>query len=129
MDQSQMLSIIGGFYDKLVSDVANVVVSRLNAAGAAQIALDSDAFKQAVRTMLEDDSGARDTIRDIVSDSIDGHDFSDNREFRSLADKVDELDTEQDDLKSKVDELEEQSIDADNDEFADAVRAVIRNNI
>lgn len=115
MDQSQMLSIIGGFYDKLVSDVSNVVISRLSAAGAAQITMDSDEFKQAVRTMLEDDSGARDTIRDLVTDAMDNYDLTDNDDFKSMA--------------AKVDELEEVTVDADNDNFADAVRSVIRNHI
>lgn len=117
MDQSQMLSIIGGFYDKLVSDVSNVVMSRLSAAGAAQIALDSEEFRLAVRSMLEDDSGARDTIRDLVTDAMDTYDITDNRDFNSLAQKVDELDER------------DTEVDADNDNFADAVRSVIRNNI
>jgi hypothetical protein len=32
MDQSQMLSLIGGFYDKLVSDVADKVTTQITAA-------------------------------------------------------------------------------------------------
>lgn len=115
MDQSQMLSIIGGFYDKLVNDVANKVTAQITAAGAAQIALDSEEFKSAVRNLFADDTPLRESVRDIVSDSLDNYDLTDKSEFTSLT--------------SRVDELEETNspIDADNDDFADAVREVIRN--
>lgn len=129
MDQSQMLSIVGGLYDKLVKDVAAVVQKEIGATALANIALDPTIFRSMVQDLVESDSAMRDTIRDLITDHMDGYDITNNREFSVLAQKVDDLDTEQDDLKSKVDELEEQSIDADNDEFADAVRAVIRNNI
>lgn len=115
MDQSQMLSIIGGFYDKLVSDVADRVTAQITSAGAAQIALDSEEFKSAVRNLFADDTLMRESVRDLVTDALDNYDLTDNSEFTSLT--------------SKVDELEEASspIDADNDDFADAVREVIRN--
>lgn len=129
MDQSQMLSIVGGLYDKLVKDVAAVVQKEIGATALANIALDPTIFRSMVQDLVERDSAMRDTIRDLITDHMDNYDITDNRAFSVLAQKVDDLDTEQADLKSKVDELEEQSIDADNDEFADAVRAVIRNNI
>lgn len=117
MDQSAMLSILGGIYDKLVSDVADRVTAQLTAAGAAQIALDSEDFKSAVRDILDRDPAARDTMRDLATDALDNYDLTEDQEFRSLAAKVDDL------------EERDTPIDADNDEFADAVRAVIRNNI
>lgn len=117
MDQSQMLSILGGLYDKLVTDVAAKVTAQLSAAGAAQITMDSEVFKDAVRGMLDSDPSARDTIRDLITDHMGSYDITDNREFSSLASKVD-------DLEAKVDDL-----DADNDTFADAVCQVIRSRI
>lgn len=122
MDQSQMLSILGGLYDKLVKDVATAVQKEINATALANIALDPAIFRSLVQELVENDSATRDTIRDLITDHMDSYDITDNREFSSLASKVD-------DLEAKVDDLDEQQIDADNDTFADAVRQVIRNHI
>lgn len=122
MDQSQMLSIVGGLYDKLVKDVATAVQKEINAAALANIALDPAIFRSLVQELVENDIATRDTIRDLITDHMDSYDITDNREFSSLASKVD-------DLEAKVDDLDEQQIDADNDTFADAVCQVIRNRI
>jgi len=115
MDQANMLSIVGGLYDKLVSDVSDAVICKLKAEGQATAALDIDSINMALSTLLSSDSAARDAVRDIALDCIDNMDLDDNSAFSDLKDKVENLD-------SAV-------IDADNSDFDAAVMQVLRNNI
>lgn len=117
MDQSQMLSLVGGLYDKLVADVAAAVKNEIGATAMANIALDPTIFRSMVQELVEQDNTTRETIRDLITDALDNYDLDDNKEFSRLAERVDTL------------EERDTPVDADNDEFADAVRAVIRNNI
>ena len=115
MDQANMLSIVGGLYDKLVSDVSDAVIRKLKAEGQATAALDIDSINMALSTLLSSDTAARDAVRDIALDCIDNMDLDDNSAFSDLKDKVENLD-------SAV-------IDADNSDFDSAVMQVLRNNI
>ena len=122
MDQSQMLSIFGGVYDKLVADVADVVIRKLKAESAAQATLEPETLQYAMLAMFRDNAEAREIVRDIVTDTIDNTNLSDNSEFQDLQREVESL-------QEKVEELDPAVIDADDSDFADAVRSVIRNNI
>lgn len=118
MDQSQMLSIVGGIYDKLVGDVADVVIARLKAETKAELSLAPETLQSSVLSLVENNTDIRDAIRDIVDDKINDIDLDDLKQFSSLEDRVSELESN-----------ESANIDADDDTFADAVRSVIRNNI
>lgn len=115
MDQANMLSIVGGLYDKLVSDVSDAVIRKLKAEGQAQAALDVDSINMALASLLANDSAARDAVRDIALDCIDNMDLDDNSQFSDLKDKVENLDSA--------------IIDADDSGFDAAVMQVLRNNI
>lgn len=122
MDQANMLSIVGGLYDKLVADVSDAVICKLKAEGAAQMQLDSDSIKEVMLTLLERNTQVREGIRDIVSDSIDNIDLCQISEFQDLQRDVESM-------QEKIEEVEAAVVDADDSDFADAVRSVIRNNI
>jgi hypothetical protein len=122
MDQSNMLSIVGSIYDKLVADVSDSVIRRLKAEGSAQFTLESELLNAAIVQALEYDAAVRESIRDMVTDTIDNTNLSDNSEFQDLQREVESL-------QEKVEELDPAVIDADDSDFQDAVRSVIRNNI
>lgn len=122
MDQANMLSIVGGLYDKLVADVSDAVIRKLKAEGAAHFTLESEALSAAIVHSLEFDATVRENIRDIVTDTIDNTNLSDNSEFQDLQREVENL-------QEKLDELEATPVDADDSDFQDAVRSVIRNHI
>lgn len=122
MDQANMLSIVGGLYDKLVADVSDAVIRKLKAEGAAHFTLESEALSAAIVHSLEFDATVRENIRDIVTDTIDNTNLSDNSEFQDLQREVENL-------QEKVEELDPAVIDADDSDFQDAVRSVIRNHI
>jgi integrase len=118
MDQSQLLSIVGGIYDKLVADVSDAVIAKLKAENSAAIALEPDNLRGHLIDLLAGDDGVRDTIRDLIDVKIDDIDLDNYRQFISLEARVDELESN-----------DSSAIDADNDTFADAVCEVIRNKI
>lgn len=122
MDQANMLSIVGGLYDKLVADVADAVICKLKAEGSATAALDPETLSASLTVLLQMDTAARDTVRDIVSDSIDNFDLCQLSEFTDLQRDVERL-------SDKVEELDPAVIDADNSDFDAAVMQVLRNNI
>lgn len=115
MDQANMLSIVGGLYDKLVSDVSDAVIRKLKAEGQATAALDIDSINMTLSTLLSSDSAARDAVRNIALDCIDNMDLDDNSQFSDLKDKVENLDSA--------------IIDSDDSTFDAAVMQVLRNNI
>lgn len=107
MDQANMLSIVGGLYDKLVADVADVVIGKLKAESVAVMALDPEAVQQALLHLLAQDTGIRETVRDIHEVTFD-------------------------EIESRLDALENAeppTVDADDSDFQDAVCSVIRNSI
>lgn len=122
MDQANMLSIIGGLYDKLVADVSDAVICKLKAEGTATATLEPEQLQFTVLRLLETDTFIREEVRVIVTDTIDNTNLSDNSEFQDLQRDVERL-------QEQLEELEATPVDADNDEFQDAVRSVIRNHI
>lgn len=115
MDQATMLSIVGGMYDKLVSDVSDAAIRKLKAEGQATAALDPETLASSLTTLLQREGAAREAVRDIALDCIDGMDLDDNSAFS--------------DLKNKVESIDAIVIDADDSDFDAAVMQVLRNNI
>ena len=139
MDQSNMLSIVGSIYDKLVADVADSVICRLKAEALGTLTLEPEKLQYAMLHLLESDTLIREEVLNISEETFnkidtrldhiendDGPscnvDISDNDDFTDLKSVVEEL-------KDQVEALEATPIDADNDDFQDAVRSVIRNHI
>ena len=107
MDQANMLSIVGGLYDKLVADVSDVVISKLKAENVAVMALDPEAVQQVMLQLLENDAHIRAEVVHINETTFD-------------------------DIESRLSELENAEhpmVDADDSNFQDAVCSVIRNSI
>jgi polyhydroxyalkanoate synthesis regulator phasin len=134
-----MLSIVGSIYDKLVADVADSVICRLKAEALGTLTLEPEKLQYAMLHLLESDTLIREEVLNISEETFnkidtrldhiendDGPscnvDISDNDDFTDLKSVVEEL-------KDQVEALEATPIDADNDDFQDAVRSVIRNHI
>lgn len=115
-------AILDAIMQRLVDTIADEVIRKLKAEGAAHFTLESEALSAAIVHSLEFDATVRENIRDIVTDTIDNTNLSDNSEFQDLQREVESL-------QEKVEELDPAVIDADDSDFADAVRSVIRNHI
>ena len=115
-------AILDAIMQRLVDTVADEVIRKLKAEGTAHFTLESEALSAAIVHSLEFDATVRENIRDIVTDTIDNINLSDNSEFSDLERQVSALE-------EKLDELEATPVDADNEDFQDAVRSVIRNHI
>jgi coenzyme F420-reducing hydrogenase alpha subunit len=77
MDQAALLSVIGGFYDKLVNDVSERVIDKLVRDGALTTEIDSR-----IKAQLDDFSDRmammdKDAIREVCDDAIDAYDIDD----------------------------------------------------
>ncbi len=121
----------------IVPHVVAELKAQTNAEGMGMIALGPNTVALPVYTLMQHD----DNIRDVIASLIEDQYASD---LRSIGTKLDELDNKVDDidveelegkvstLEEKVGELEEHrgaSVDADDNEFNDAVMTVLRNNI
>ena len=115
-------AILDAIMQRLVDTVADEVIRKLKAEGTAHFTLESEALSAAIVHSLEFDATVRENIRDIVTDTIDNTNLSDNSEFSDLERQVSTLE-------EKLDELEATPVDADDSDFQDAVRSVIRNHI
>ena len=115
-------AIINAAMQQLVDTVADAVIRKLKAEGSAHFSLESELLAAAIVHSLEFDATVRENIRDIVTDAIDNTNLSDNSEFQDLQREVENL-------QEKVEELDPAVIDADDSDFQDAVRSVIRNHI
>lgn len=113
-------------FDALLNDlvkritplVIEAVKAEVNTAVVANNALEPETFRNLVREAFINDDPLRESVRDMIGEAIDRYDLDDNNTFSTL--------------ESRVSELEDNggtSIDADDEDFADAVRSVIRNNI
>ncbi len=133
-------AIINAAMQQLVSTVADEVICRLKAEALGTLTLEPEKLQFAVLHLLETDTLIREEVLNISEetfnkidsrlDDIENHDgptcnvdISDNDDFTDLKSVVEEL-------KDRVEALDEATpIDADNDDFQDAVRSVIRNHI
>jgi predicted nuclease with TOPRIM domain len=132
-------AIINAAMQQLVSTVADEVICRLKAEALGTLTLEPEKLQFAMLHLLESDTLIREEVLNISEETFnkidtrldhienDGPscnvDISDNDDFSDLKSMVEEL-------KDKVEALDEATpIDADNDDFQDAVRSVIRNHI
>ncbi len=110
--------IVESVIEQIVNAVADEVEKRMEAKGKASLTLTPETLQASVLDLLERDTGIRDTIRDLIDTKVDDLDLDNYGQFNSLEARVEELENN-----------DSAAIDADNDDFADAVRSVIRNNI
>jgi hypothetical protein len=133
-------AIINAAMQQLVATVADEVIRRLKAETVATATLEPEQLQFAVLHLLESDTNIREEVLNICDqkfneidtrlDHIENDDnpscnvdISDNDDFTDLKSVVD-------DLVSRVEDFETNgTIDADDSDFADAVRSVIRNHI
>jgi hypothetical protein len=133
-------AIINAAMQQLVTTVADEVIRRLKAEATATATLEPEQLQFAVLHLLETDTNIREEVRIINEEKfneIDSRldhlenddnptcnvDISDNDDFTDLKSVVE-------DLVSRVEDFETNgTIDADDSDFADAVRSVIRNHI
>jgi len=139
--------LFNAFMHDLAKQLVPLIVAELkhqtNAEGMGMIALDPNNLSLPLHSLLTEDKNTQDAVRGIIDDHVDdilsditrrldrvesdttaNVDISDNDDFTDLVSRVDQLE-------EKVGELEEAetTVDADNDNFQDAVRSVIRNHI
>jgi hypothetical protein len=120
MDQSQLLSIFGGVYDKLVSDVADAVISKMKAETQAVLALDADTLKASLLELLNDDDQTQEAVREASVVYIDDQ----------VASKVEDAMNDFD-FESKIDDVVDQKLENfepnfSGGDFEEAVKTVIR---
>jgi predicted nuclease with TOPRIM domain len=115
-------AIINAAMQQLVDTVSDAVIRKLKAEGMATVSLEPEALRASFVELLNGNTEVRESIRDIVTDTIDNTNLSDNSEFSDLERQVSSLE-------EKLDELEATPVDADDSDFQDAVRSVIRNHI
>jgi hypothetical protein len=120
MDQSQLLSIFGGVYDKLVSDVADAVISKMKAETQAVIALDPETLRLSVIELLNHDDETREGVMNAT------YVYIDDQISQKTEDAINDFDFE-----SKIDDVVDQKLENyepnfSGGEFEEAVRTVIR---
>ena len=115
-------AIINAAMQQLVDTVADEVIRKLKAENTAHATLEPETVTYLILKAFRDEPEVREAVRDIASDQIDSMNLSDNSEFSTLESQVNRLE-------EQLEELEATPVDADNDEFQDAVRSVIRNHI
>ena len=147
-------AIINAAMQQLVDTVADAVIRRLKAETVATATLEPEQLQFAVLRLLESDTLIREEVLNISEETLNridsrldhlenddnpscNVDISDNDDFTDLKSTVDDLvskledfESTVDDFTSKIDTLESNgTVDADDSDFADAVRSVIRNHI
>lgn len=141
--------LFAAFMHDLAKHLLPLIVAELkhqtNAEGLGLIALDPNNLSLPVYSLMQNDVAIRDQIKDMIDGEIDHRltlversieriennptdniDISDNDDFSDLQSSVSTLE-------ERVGELEEKhngtEVDADDENFQDAVRSVIRNHI
>ena len=120
MDQSQLLSIFGGVYDKLVSDVADAVISKMKAETQAVLALDPETLRVNLIHLLDTDDQTQEAVREASVIYID------DQISLKVEDAMNDFDFE-----SKIDDVVDQKLENfepnfSGGDFEEAVRTVIR---
>ena len=105
MDQAELLAVISGMYDKLVTDVAERVLVKLDAVIgqrfanaraeleetiAARIAVDEDALDDRIATWAQDNLDVRGDVERYVDNYFDINDHVDLEE--KISEALDEID-------------------------------------
>lgn len=121
-NKSVLDAVLGAVMQELIESVSDAVIRKLKAETTATVSLEAEAIQPILVDLLERSSEVREVIRDMITDTIDNTNLSDNSEFQDLQRDVENL-------QEKIDELEVTPVDADDSDFADAVRSVIRNHI
>ena len=132
--------ILDAIMQRLVDTIADEVIRKLKAEATATATLEPESVQLAMLRLLESDTLIREEVLNISEqkfeqidtrlDHIENDDnpscnvdISDNDDFTDLKSVVE-------DLVSRVEDFETNgTIDADDSDFADAVRSVIRNHI
>jgi hypothetical protein len=133
-------AIINAAMQQLVTTVADEVICRLKAEALGTLTLEPEKLQFAMLHLLESDTLIREEVLNISEETLNridsrldhlenddnpscNVDISDNDDFTDLKSVVE-------DLVSRVEDFETNgTIDADDSDFADAVRSVIRNHI
>jgi hypothetical protein len=115
-------AIINAAMQQLIDTVSDEVIRKLKAEGEATVSLEPGVLQASFVELLNGNTEVRESIRDIVTDTVDNINLSDNSEFQDLQRDVERL-------QEKVVVLDPAVIDADDSDFQDAVRSVIRNHI
>ena len=120
MDQAQMLSIFGGVYDKLVSDVADAVISKMKAETQAVLALDPETLRSSLIELLNDDDQTREAVCNASVVYID------DQIEQKVEDAMNDFDFD-----SKIDDVVDQKltdfeVNFTGGDFEEAVKTVIR---
>jgi hypothetical protein len=107
-------------YDKLVSDVADAVISKMKAETQAVLALDADTLKASLLELLNDDDQTQEAVREASVVYIDDQ----------VASKVEDAMNDFD-FESKIDDVVDQKLENyepnfSGGDFEEAVRTVIR---
>jgi hypothetical protein len=104
-------AIIAAVMQQLVSSVADEVIRKLKAEGAAQFTLESELLSQAMTLLLSTDANVREEVRNINDDR-----------FNEVESRLDNIENDDRDNNANL-------IDADDSDFDAAVMQVLRNNI
>ena len=115
-------AIINAAMQQLVDTVADEVIRKLKAGSTAHATREPETLQYAMLALFRDNSEAREIVRDIASDMLENFDICQLSDFTDLQRDVERL-------QERVEELDPAVIDADNSDFQDAVRSVIRNHI
>jgi hypothetical protein len=124
MDINALVTVLTAELVKQITPaVVEAVKAEINIHATAQAMLDPGAIVDIVNNCIATSDTTRDALRDMVGDAIDNSDFSTS--VKDLESKMEDMESTVYDLKEAADSLGR--IDADDEDFADAVREVIRN--
>jgi polyhydroxyalkanoate synthesis regulator phasin len=138
-NKSVLDAVLGAVMQELVDTVADAVICRLKAEALGTLTLEPEKLQFAMLHLLESDTLIREEVLNISEETFNkidtrldhienddnpscNVDISDNDDFTDLKSMVEEL-------KDQVEALEATPVDADDSDFQDAVRSVIRNHI
>jgi len=124
MDINALVTVLTAELVKQITPaVVEAVKAEINIHATAQAMLDPGAIVDIVNSCITTSDTTRDALRDMVGEAIDSSDLSTT--VKDLESKVEDMESTVYDIKEAADSLGH--IDADDEDFADAVREVIRN--
>lgn len=122
--------LFNAFMQDLAKQLVPLIVAELkhqtNAEGMGLIALDPNNLSLPVHSLLTEDANTKEAIKGILEEHYDDT-------ISDLTRRLDKVESQVSDHEDKIDELDtnidDNKVDADNHEFADAVIAVLRKSI